>query len=101
MNSNLLLATFCLSASAFAQPVQNTGSIAEYGLAADVQAARQARDQRRAELRIALQSYRASDLQTAKTYDTRPATYHLSSRELAEMRQQLRQQQAEVSQYRP
>ena len=97
-----MLAAFCLSVSAFAQPVHNTGSIAEIGVPAEIEAARQAaRDQRRTELRIALQSYGASDAQAAKTYDTRFVNYHLSPRELAEMRQQLRQQQAEMSKYRP
>lgn len=102
MNLYLMLATVCLSVSAFAQPVHNAGSIAEIGIPAELQAARQAaRDLRRIELRLALQSYGASDVQVAKTYDARLVNYHLSPKELAEMRQQLRQQQTEVSKYRP
>ena len=102
MYSNLLLLTLCLSVNSFAQSVQSAGFGAELESAAEIQTARQAaRDQRRAGLRIALQSSRPADTQTVKAYDTRSATYHLSAKELAEMRQQLRQQQAEGLQYRP
>jgi hypothetical protein len=93
MNRNLLFATVWLStASAFAQPAQHSG------LAAERQAAR---EQRRAELRTALQPNRQSDGQTTKAYDAPPAARHLSARELAEMRQQLRQQNAEVAHSQP
>ena len=95
MNSNLLFATVWLStAGAFAQPVPSPSP----GAGAERQAARA---QRRADLRTALQPNRQPDVQSAWTYDVPPAARHLSARELAEMRQQLRRQQAEVSQLRP
>ena len=93
MNSNLLFATIWLStAGAFAQPVQNAGPGAER---------QAAREQRRSDLRTALQPKRRADVHTTKAYDAPPAARHLSARELAEMRQQLRQQQAEVSHFQP
>jgi hypothetical protein len=93
MNRNLLLATIWLcTAGAFAQPAQSSGPGAER---------QAAREQRRADLRTALQPNRHSDVQVTKVYDAPPAARHLSARELAEMRQQLRQQQAEAPHYHP
>ena len=93
MKRHLLRASILLCASgAFAQPAQN----AEPG--ADRQAAR---EQRRAELRTALQAPRQVETQPPGSFEPLPASRHLSPRELAEMRQQLRQQQAEGQRYRP
>jgi TolA-binding protein len=93
MNPHLLLATIWLfTACAFAQPAQNAGPGAEREAA---------REQRRADLRTALKTNRPSDVETTRAYDAPPPARHLTARELAEMRQQLRQQQAEVPHFRP
>ena len=93
MNSNLLFATIWLStAGALAQPGPSPDTGADAGAE---------RAQRRADLRTALQPNRRPDLQTIRTYNVPPAARHLSARELAEMRQQLRQQRAEVSHLPP
>ena len=93
MKSPLLFATIWLStAGALAQPVPSVGPGNELREAA--------REQRRADLRTALQSHRQADPRTAKSSDAPSAGRHLSARELAEMRQQLRQQQAEGQHYR-
>jgi hypothetical protein len=84
MKRPLLFATIWLCAvSAFAQPMQTAGPGAERQVS---------REQRRAELRTALQANRQAQAQSTKTYDMPPAGRHLTPRELAEMRQQLRQQ---------
>ena len=88
----LLLTLGLCAAGAFAQPLQNAAP------GADRQAAR---EQRRAELRIALQANRQVEVQNTRSFAPPPAGRHLSPRELAEMRQQLRQQQAENQRYRP
>lgn len=89
MNSKLLLATVWLcSAGAFAQSGQNSGPAAEREAA---------REQRRADLRTALQPNRQPEVQPTRVYDAHPATRHLSARERAEMRQQLRRQQPEAA----
>ena len=88
----LLLTLWLCAAGAFAQPLQNAVS------GADRQAER---EQRRVELRIALQAKRQVEATSSRAYGTAPAGRHLSPRELAEMRQQLRQQQAESQRYRP
>ena len=88
----LLLTLGLCAAGAFAQPLQHAGS------GADRQAER---EQRRAELRTALQAKRQAEAPTSRAYGPPTAGRHLSPRELAEMRQQLRQQQAESQRYRP
>ena len=88
----LFLTIWLCAATAIAQPLQN------FGPGDDRQAAR---EQRRAELRTALQANRQVEAPTIRVYEPPPADRHLSPRELAEMRQQLRQQQAEGPRYRP
>ena len=93
MYRHLLCAAMCICAGgAIAQPGQNGGP------GSDRQAAR---EQRRAELRTALLANRQLDAQNAGGFETVPTGRHLSPRELAEMRQQLRQQQAQSQHYRP
>ena len=74
----------CLSfASAFAQPTQNAGREDER---------QDVREQRRIELRNALQGGRRSEARDPKPDAPAAGGRHLSARERAEMRQQLRQQ---------
>lgn len=85
---------FLCAAGAIAQPSQNAGP------GADRQAAR---DQRRAELRIAVQASRQIEAEAPapRVYEPLATSRHLSPRERAEMRQQLRQQQPEGPRYKP
>ncbi len=83
----------CLSvASAFAQPMQ-TG--------ASAQERQDAREQRRIELRNALQVSRTNKVRDASRETPATGGRHLSAHELAEMRQQLRQQEAADQRRRP
>ena len=85
------LAWLC-AASVYAQRLQG----GEPG--ADGQAVRQ---QRRVEIRTALQAKREVDTPSTQVVETVPRGRHLSPRERAEMRQQLRQQQPGNQNYRP
>ncbi len=83
----------CLSvASAFAQPMQNGASAQER---------QDAREQRRIELRNALLVSRTNKVPDASLEVPATTGRHLSARELAEMRQQLRQQEAADQRRRP
>ena len=86
MKRQLLFAIIWLGTGcAFAQPAQSVGP------GFDRQAAR---EQRRVDLRNALHASRLPDASASKADEAAPAARHLSLRELAEMREQLRQQQA-------
>ncbi len=83
----------CLSvASAFAQPMQS---------GAPEQERQNAREQRRTELRNALLVTRTNKVRDASLEAPATGGRHLSARELAEMRQQLRQQEAADQRRRP